>query len=200
MSKAIQDRVEEEALQRRATPMPMSEKASDPTPPDLPTTANDCPQADPGVLASADLDLGCGALSGSEKRNLRLRRFGQLEEDLWRAAPAALYRRGGSTRLAGSVESMGLVTKLIDRPVALVEKPDCCTPELFESFLRVQRQARTTVSSRTERLDRLIQGSVRSLCTKQPDVTGPFLAGELRRQKNACTKRAADCLDLWASE
>ncbi len=58
MSRAIRDRVEQEAVQRRSAPMNMVEKASDLAPPDLPTTLESCHQTDPGVLTSDMAELG----------------------------------------------------------------------------------------------------------------------------------------------
>ncbi len=133
MSRAIRDRVEQEAIQRRAFPMPMSEKASDLTPPDLPTTADGCPQADPGILLSdvSGPEMSC---SGPQNRSLRLRRLGQSEEDLWRGAPSTIRRRG-SQLLPGSVEGISLVAQLIEKPVALMVKPDSWTPEIHAAYL-----------------------------------------------------------------
>ena len=92
MSKAIRDRVEHEAVQRRSAPMGMMEKASDLTPPDLPLTVEECPQADPGILTSNRSDLGGVSCSRPQKRELRLLEFGQSEKDLWRGAPATIRR------------------------------------------------------------------------------------------------------------
>ena len=82
MSEAIRERVEREAIQRQALTRPMSEKASDLTPPDMPTTEDGCPQADPGILFS-DVSRPGMSCSGPQKRDVRLHRFGQSEEDLW---------------------------------------------------------------------------------------------------------------------
>ena len=145
--------MEQEAVQRRSAPMIMCEKASNLTPPELPTTLDNCPQVDPGVLTSDVSELGLVSCSGPQKRDLRLLRFGQSKDDLWRGAPVTI-RRSGTQLLPGSVGSMDRIVKLIETPVALMEKPDSCTLEMYDAYLTVQRRARNGRGSKIEQLDR----------------------------------------------
>ena len=166
MSEAISERVKQEALQRQALPKPMSEKASDLTPPNLPTNKDDCPQANPGILLS-DIS-GTVSCSGPQNRDVRLRRLEKSEEDLWRGAPSTL-RRHGSQLVPGSVEGIDLVAKLIEKPGALMAKPDSCTPEIHNAYLEAQRMARSDASFKARRLDRHVRGVIRSLCPRKND-------------------------------
>jgi len=158
-----------------------------------------CTQADPGILTSDVADPEIASCSGPQKRNLRLLRSGQSNEDLWRGAPITI-RRCGSQLLSGSVEGLGMVTKLIQNPVALMAKPDSCTLEMHDAYLQVQRMARYDACSKAERLDRHLLGAMRSLCPRKSDGSAAIGSVELKRQKDSCEKRASGCLERWASE
>ena len=199
MSKAIRDRVEQEAVQRRSALMGMMEKASDLTPPDLPLTLEECPQTDPGILTGDRSNLGGISCSGPQKRELRLLEFGQSEKDLWRGAPATIRRRG-TQLLAGSVGSMDQIVKLIETPIALMKKPDTCTPEIYNAYLTVQRRARNGVGLKIEQMDKHLRGVIRNLCPKKTEGYAPVGSAELERQKKLCDQRATDCLERWADE
>ena len=166
MSRAIRDRVEQEAVQRRSTSMGMMEKASDLTPPDLPLTLEECPQTDPGILTGDRSNLRGISCSGPQKRDLRLLECGQSEKDLWRGAPATIRRRG-TQLLAGSVGSMDQIVKLIETPIALMKKPDNCTPEIYNAYLTVQPRARNGVGLKIEQMDKHLRGVIKKLVPEQ---------------------------------
>jgi hypothetical protein len=95
---------------------------------------------------------------------------------------------------------MDRIVKLIETPVALMEKPDTCTPEMYNDYLTVQRRARNGVGLKIEQLDKHLRGVVRNLRPKKTEGYAPVGSAELKRQKDMCEKRASDCLELWAGE
>jgi len=139
-------------------------------------------------------DLGIISCSGPQKRDLRLGRFGQHEEDLWRGAPVTIRRRG-TQLLAGSVRGMGHVVKLIETPVALMEKPDSCTLEMYDAYLTVQRRARNSVGLKIEQLDWHLRGVIRNLCPRKSDGSAAVGSAELKRQKDSCKNKQ---LTVWS--
>ena len=81
-----------------------------------------------------------------------------------------------------------------------MRKPDSCTLEMYDTCLQVQRRARLNAGSKIERLDRHLRGVIRNLRPRKSDGYAAVGSAELKRQKDSCEKRAADCLELWASE
>ena len=101
-----------------------------------------------------------------------------------------------SQLVPGSVGNMDLITRLIEKTVPLMKMPDSSTPEMHGAYLRVQRMARYDACSKTERLDRHVRAVILSLCPRKSDRSAAVSSAELKRQKDSCDKRAADCLEL----
>ncbi len=102
--------------------------------------------------------------------------------------------------MPGSVGNIDLVSRLIDKPIAQMDMPDSCTPEMYVAYLRVQREARYAASSKAERSDRHIRSVIKNLCPRKPILSTVLAVGsaELKRQKDNCDKRATDRLALFA--
>ena len=53
----------------------------------------------------------------------------------------------GTQLLPGSVEGISQIAKLIETPVAVMVKPDSCTPEMYDAYLRMHKVARSNACS-----------------------------------------------------
>ena len=120
---------------------------------------------------------------------------------MWRGGPNTIHRRG--SRLApGSVGNSELVGRLIYEPVVRVELTDSYVPEMQDGYLQAQKDARLQASLKAEQLARYMRGVAKSVCPRKPASSNLLVVGaaELKRQKDACDKRAADRLALWTRE
>jgi hypothetical protein len=95
---------------------------------------------------------------------------------------------------------MDQIVKLIETPVALMEKPDTCTPEMYTAYLTVQRRARNGVGLKIERMDKHLRGVIKNLCPNKTGGYAPVGSADVEQQRMLCDKRAADCLEQWADQ
>jgi hypothetical protein len=95
---------------------------------------------------------------------------------------------------------MDQIVKLIETPIAVMKKPDTCTPEIYNAYLTVQRRARNGLGLKIEQMDKHLRGVVRNLCPKKMEGYAPVGSAELEQQKRLCDRRAADCLRQWTDE